>query len=60
MPDWVCLRCLLGVYMQRGWTVEGGLIHFHKSNAAGDVAAEQHMSLINHALVYAKELERIV
>jgi hypothetical protein len=46
--------------LQRGWAVEKGIIHFHKAAAAGDGAAEQHMALINHALVYAKELERIV
>jgi len=46
--------------LQRGWVVEKGVIHFHKAAAAGDGAAEQHMALINQALVYAKELERIV
>lgn len=46
--------------MQHGWTVDKGVVHFNKANTAGDAAAEQHMSLINHALVYAKELERIV
>lgn len=45
---------------QRGWTVENGVIHFHKPSAAGDEAGAQHMELINHTLVYAKELERIV
>jgi hypothetical protein len=36
------------------------VIHFHKANAAGDEAGAQHLELINHTLVYAKELERIV
>lgn len=44
---------------QRGWTVTDGKIHFHKA-AADDEAGAQHMELINHTLVYAKELERIV
>ena len=44
---------------QRGWTVTSGTIHFHKA-AAEDEAGAQHMELINHTLVYAKELERIV
>lgn len=44
---------------QRGWTVADGVIHFHKA-AADDLAGAQHMELINHTLVYAKELERIV
>jgi hypothetical protein len=35
------------------------VVHFHKA-AAADANAEQHMRLINHALLYAKELERIV
>jgi hypothetical protein len=48
------------VWLQRGWTVTDGVIHFHKANAAGDEAGAQHLELINHTLVYAKELERIV
>jgi hypothetical protein len=51
-------------HQQRGWTVEGGLITFPKHGssgaAGGDGAGGQHLELINHALVYAKELERIV
>jgi hypothetical protein len=52
--------CLLCCSPQRGWTVTDGVIHFHKASAAGDEAGAQHMELINHTLVYAKELERIV
>jgi hypothetical protein len=45
--------------VQHGWAVEGDVVHFHKA-AAVDANAEQHLRLINHALLYAKELERIV
>lgn len=44
---------------QHGWAIEGDVVHFNKA-AAADATAEQHMRLINHALLYAKELERIV
>jgi hypothetical protein len=45
---------------QRGWRVEGGTIHFAKAAAGQDESGAGHMALINHTLVYAKELERIV
>lgn len=54
-----CLPLLLSC-SQRGWTVTDGVIHFHRANAGADEAGAQHLELINHTLVYAKELERIV
>lgn len=56
-----CAVCVLLLFLllQRGWTVTDGVVHFHKA-AANDEAGAQHMELINHTLVYAKELERIV
>lgn len=47
---------------QHGWTVKGGYIEF--TAAGGDTGAKvgpaPAMGLITNALVYAKELERIV
>lgn len=46
---------------QRGWEVKGGRVVFNGSMEAGAGAAEvPAVDLINHALTYARELERIV
>lgn len=45
---------------QRGWDVRDGVIVFQQETSAADKRNAPSLELINHALVYAKELERIV
>ena len=47
--------------IQRGWAVRDGAVHFSAKNAAEEEAAAiPALGLINNALTYARELERIV
>jgi hypothetical protein len=49
------------LHTQHKWLIEGQYIVFQKSSmAAGKEVKEASLTLINNALVYAKELERIV
>ncbi len=55
----LCVLYLL--HTQHKWLIEGQYIVFQKSSmAAGKEVKEASLTLINNALVYAKELERIV
>ena len=45
---------------QRGWEVKGGRVVFNGMEASGSAAEVPAVDLINHALTYARELERIV
>jgi hypothetical protein len=45
---------------QHGWTVEGQRIVFRPQEEGAAAKELPSLQLINHALVYAKELERIV
>jgi 26S proteasome regulatory subunit N12 len=46
--------------LQHGWTVQGSNIMFQPQAEAGATKELPSIELINNALVYAKELERIV
>lgn len=45
---------------QRGWEVRGGRVVFNGMEASASAAEVPAVDLINHALTYARELERIV
>ena len=45
--------------LQRGWTVRGGLISFQQ-NEEDDAFKMPSVEIIDNALTYAREIERIV
>ncbi|KAF8055596.1 peptidyl-prolyl cis-trans isomerase [Scenedesmus sp. PABB004] len=45
---------------EHGWAIAGDVVTFPRAAGGGDGGAEAHLGLINHALAYTKELERIV
>lgn len=53
------LRNLLHCALQRGWDVRDGAIHFQGSDEK-PTTNHQPVELIDNALTYAREIERIV